>query len=99
MTVSRTMLASLSVFISACTGTAGATVHAAEGATREYIWLEGEQPTFANVEMQRSGWGNAQYLSAGKWLHCSLDADKVDTVVPAEGVLLRYEFEAPRETG
>ena len=64
----------------------------------DYVWLEGEAQTAASVDVQRSGWGNAQFLSGEKWLHCSIEADKVEKEVPADGVLLKYEFRA-REGG
>lgn len=66
--------------------------------TAEFVWMEGEQPSSANVEAQRTGWGNTQFLSGGNWLHCSIDAGKVDSAVPAEGVILKYAFQAPKET-
>jgi len=55
-----------------------------------FVWLEGEQPTATNVEAKLSGWGNAQFLSDGKWLSLSIDAGKVDADVPGDGVLLKY---------
>lgn len=69
----------------------------AEAAASEFVWLEGEQPASANVEVQRSGWGNTQFLSEGKWLHASIDADKVEKDVPGDGVLLKYALELPQE--
>ncbi len=39
-----------------------------------------------------AGWGNKQFLSGEKWLHLSIDADKVDKELPAEGALSRYDF-------
>ncbi|MCH5372394.1 MAG: hypothetical protein JJ992_00330, partial [Planctomycetes bacterium] len=63
----------------------------------EFVWMEGEQPVSTNIEVQRSGWGNTQFLSEEKWLHCSIDAGKVDRQVPGEGGRLTYQFEAPKE--
>ena len=53
-----------------------------EAANSEFVWLEGERPSSANIEVQRSGWGNTQFLSDGNWLHCSIEAGKVDGEVP-----------------
>lgn len=72
-------------------------LQAADSANDEFVWLEGEQPSSTNVEVQRSGWGNTQFLSDGNWLHCSIEAGKVDGEVPDEGVRLKYDFKAPRD--
>jgi len=68
---------------------------AAEAA--DFVWLEGEKPASANIEVQRSGWGNAHFLSEENWLHCSIEADKVDKDVPEGGVLLKYSFQASKD--
>jgi hypothetical protein len=59
---------------------------------QDTIWLEGEAPIATNVKPNLAGWGNKQFLSSEKWLHLSIDADKVDKELPAEGALLRYDF-------
>lgn len=56
-----------------------------------FVWLEGEAGT-ANVPVNTAGWGNAEFLSGGKWLSVSIDEGKVAKEVPAEGVLIRYPF-------
>ena len=61
------------------------------------IWLEGEEPTSTNIDVQRTGWGNTQFLSGEKWLHCSIEAGKVDKQAPDDGVLVKYDFRAPKE--
>ena len=43
-------------------------LRAAGSPDREFVWLEGEQTSFANVAVNLSGWGNTQFLSDGKWL-------------------------------
>ncbi len=58
----------------------------------EWVWLEGEKPTSINVKANMSGWGKKEFLSEEKWLHLSIDAAKVESEVPAEGVLIAYEF-------
>ncbi len=60
-----------------------------------YVWLEGERPTSTNMEAEGSGWGNVQYLSEGKWLHFSIDAEQIGDRVSDDGILLKYEFTAP----
>ena len=51
----------------------------------DFLWLEGEAPSATNVKPNLAGWGNKQFLSGEKWLHLSIDADKVDKELPAEG--------------
>ncbi|MBM3498752.1 MAG: hypothetical protein FJX74_08780 [Armatimonadetes bacterium] len=57
-----------------------------------YVWIEGEAPTTTNVEPQVSGWGRQHFLSEEKWLQVSIDADKIDAQLPAEGGRLTYAF-------
>ena len=59
--------------------------------------LEGEKPSFVNIEVQRSGWGSTQFLAEGNWLHCSIDAGRVDGLVPSEGVSVKYQFRASKD--
>ena len=73
-----------------CRVTGSSTAEAAD-----YIWLEGENAASTNIEVQRSGWGNTQFLSGEKWLHCSIDAEKVDKQVPDDGVMREIPFPAP----
>ena len=70
---------------------------AAHSADSPFVWLEGEQPSSTSIEVQRSGWGNTQFLSDGNWLHCSVDAGKADSDVPDGGVSLKYDFQAPQD--
>ncbi len=60
-----------------------------------FAWVEGETPTRANVKANLAGWGNKSFLSGEKWLHLSVDAEKVEAEVPAEGALFLYEMELP----
>ena len=55
------------------------------GPAPRFLWLEGEEPASANVKLNLAGWGNKQFLSGEKWLHVSLEADKVEKELPAEG--------------
>ena len=67
---------------------------AAQGAA--FAWVEGEAPAAATVMANRSGWGNKQFLSAEKWLHLSVDADKVAKDFPDDGALFRYDLNLPK---
>ncbi len=58
----------------------------------QFVWLEGEAGQ-ANVTVSNSGWGNAHFLSEGKWMHVSIDAEKVDAEVKADAVLIQYRFD------
>lgn len=65
--------------------------HAARAQGRDFVWLEAETAS-GNLPLKTSGWGNAQFLSGGTWLHISIDADKIDKELPANGALLNYKF-------
>ncbi len=58
-----------------------------------FVWLEGEQPSSANVKLNLAGWGNKQFLSGEKWLHLSIDSDKIVKELPADGGRVRYDFD------
>ncbi len=57
-----------------------------------FVWLEGEAGK-ASVKVNNTGWGNAQFLSDGRWMHISFDAGKVDDEVKADAVVIDYPFE------
>src|SRR5512133_2624259 len=61
------------------------------GQAGEFVWLEGEAGQ-ASVKVGTSGWGNEQFLSEGRWMHVSFDADKVEGEVKADAVVVRYPF-------
>lgn len=63
-----------------------------------FVWLEGESGA-ANVPVKTDGWGNAEFLSGGKWLSLSIDEGKVEKEVPAEGVVIRYPFRVEQAAG
>ena len=69
-------------------------VLASSSAAQDYVWLEGESPTKANVQFQSGGWGHPDYLSGGKWLFGSVEAKDLEAKVPADGAVLSYDFEA-----
>jgi hypothetical protein len=58
------------------------------GRAGEFVWMEGEAGK-ANVKVNTTGWGNAQFLSEGRWMHVSFDADKVDAAVKADAVVVQ----------
>jgi len=63
-----------------------------------FVWLEGEAPAkVAGLTPKMSGWGHKEFLSDEKWLHVSIDADKVEKELPAEGGLLEFAFAAPKD--
>ncbi len=62
----------------------------------EFVWLEGEAGT-ANVKVNNTGWGNAQFLSEGRWMHVSFEADKVDAEVDAGAVVIQHPFEITKK--
>ena len=59
-------------------------------AAPDYVWVEGEQPTSANVKWNSATSSHTDWLSGGKWLMYSLDAGKVEKELPEEGALLEY---------
>jgi beta-galactosidase len=65
-------------------------------ADQNSVWIEGEAPAAINVKPNISGWGHPEYLSEGKWLQVSIEADKVERDLPAEGALIRYDFTVPK---
>src|ERR1700730_462780 len=63
----------------------------------DFVWIEGEKPTSSNFKVAGNGWGNKHFLSGDQWLHISGAEDKVGKDVPAEGILLGYDFTADKE--
>ena len=59
------------------------------------VWLEGESAT-TEFKVNISGWGRPQFLSNDKWLHVSIDEDKVEKGVPNEGIHLKYSFQVDK---
>ncbi len=44
------------------------------------------------MPVKTEGWGNAEFLSGGRWRHVAVEEGAVEKDVPAEGVLIRYSF-------
>ncbi len=61
------------------------------------IWIEGENPSSINVKPTIAGWGHKEFLSGEKWLQVSIDADKVDKELPADGILINYDIQIQSE--
>lgn len=61
----------------------------------QFVWLEGESGR-ANVKVGTAGWGNEQFLSEGRWMHVSFDADKVEDEVKADAVTLQYPLKVTK---
>ena len=68
-------------------------IAAAPLAAQEYVWLEGEAPTRATVKFETGGWGHAEYLSGGSWLHGSVEPQDMEAKIPAAGAVLSYDFD------
>jgi glycosyl hydrolase family 2 len=61
-------------------------------APEPYAWIEGEEPTACSVKPNIAGWGHPEFLSREKWLHISIEAEKVDQEVTGDGILIEYPF-------
>lgn len=58
----------------------------------EYIWIEGENQTNAEVEFGVAGWGNQHYLSGEKWIYGTINPAEIADKIPQDGAVLAYEF-------
>ena len=76
---------SLLVLVISCGPQTGSHAEPPDARAADFVWLEGEQPASKNVKLNLAGWGNKQFLSGEKWLHLSIDADKIDKELPTEG--------------
>lgn len=82
------LLTSLLVFTLASLGLGAHSVQAA------YIWIEAESAR-TTAKTTIGDWGKPQFLSGGKWLQVSVEEDKVEKELPAEGLRLEYNFQNP----
>src|ERR1035438_1387740 len=64
-------------------------------AAPSYVWL-GSESAKTSFKATIGDWGRPQFLSAGKWLHVSVEEDKVEKEVPDGGILLEYTFPNPK---
>ena len=58
----------------------------------DYVWLEGESPTTIPGGMAVGGTAQPSFLSGGKWLIFTADANEVEKKVPAQGFAMSYPF-------
>jgi beta-galactosidase len=58
----------------------------------KFVWLESENPVVTNGIEQFNSWEH-DYFS-GKWLHLTVDADKLDTTITGNTVTFQYNFES-----
>jgi len=65
----------------------------ARAAAPAYIWLESESAK-TSFKADLGDWGRARFLSDGKWIHISVEEDKVEKEVPDPGILLEYTFQS-----
>jgi beta-galactosidase len=62
----------------------------------DYVWLEAEASTRANVKFKVGAWGHPEYLSGGKWLHAGIEPKDMEKTIPEGGALLAYDFKATK---
>ena len=46
------------------------------------------------MKFETGGWGHAEYLSGGSWLHGSVEPADMEAKIPAAGAVLSYDFDA-----
>src|SRR5665213_566508 len=64
-----------------------------------YIWIEGEAPasvTPGSIKPAIENVGRPQYLSGGNWLHINIESSDAAKQMPAEGIVLTYNVNAPK---
>ncbi len=88
-------------FASCCWAVAGLgwcmlSAASAAAAQADYVWLESEQPTRANVEVNTDEWAGDARLSGRKWLKVARDAEEIAQKWPRDGGLLEYDFSIER---
>jgi beta-galactosidase len=62
-----------------------------------FVWMEGEDAAVAGVKPNIAGWGHKEFLSGEKWLHISVEADKVERQVPSGGIVMAHKFAVTKE--
>lgn len=67
---------------------------AAQKEPADFVWVESEKPTAANIDMKPSPWGG-KVMSGDNWLQVNIDDKDVEKKTPAGGILLSYKFNAP----
>jgi len=59
----------------------------------ETVWIEAEDAASTNLKLAAAAWGNSGFLSGGKWVNVTIDADKLEKELPAGGGLITYKFD------
>jgi len=60
---------------------------------KNYVWIEGEQPSKSNFSLSVWSGKNPEILSGSKWGTFSVNKDQIKKKVPEEGLILSYDFE------
>ena len=66
--------------------------------TADMIWIESESPAAiapSSLKPVIENVGRPTYLSSGQWLHVNVEVGELDKSVPADGLVLTYNFAAP----
>jgi beta-galactosidase len=61
------------------------------------VWIEAEQPGPGSYATKPADAARPDWLSGGKWLFLSVEAQDVEKKYPADGALLKYPFTAPTD--
>ena len=63
-----------------------------------FVWIEAEEYAASNFSQhwQPSSMGKPQLLSGGQWLMRGVGADEIPSLIPDEGVTLKYRVAPPR---
>jgi beta-galactosidase len=62
------------------------------------VWIEAEALVKSNIPVQGAAWNKAELLSGGKAVLIDIEPNQADARIPADGILLTYEFEASAGT-
>ena len=73
-------------------GAAGDSTTQGRGDQANWIWIEGETPAVIPAGMAAAGAARPTFLSGGKSLSFTADANEVEKKVPAQGFVMGYPF-------
>ncbi len=82
-----TIRASLKALVCAAILSLGGAAHA-----QDWAWIEAENTAALNIAPKVEGTGRAELVSGGKWLHLSIEKDKIEKDAPEGGVVLAYDL-------
>jgi len=60
-----------------------------------HVWVEAEALAKSNISLQGAPWNKPELLSGGKAIQVNIEPREAAAKIPAEGILLTYEFDAP----